>query len=140
MQHVVAEFERLAHCNGGFAKDIPCLRKDGTIVYADVNSTIITLDRNYVMGQFHDITDRRRAEQSLKQSLAEKEALLKEIHDRVRNNMQVVTGTADHVSIQMQSTLSGEYFHVDARERFALQRVVPSIYAYCVVGRARGCH
>jgi PAS domain S-box-containing protein len=46
----------------------------------------------YYISFISDITKRRQNQEKIQQSLEEKDVLLKEIHHRVKNNMQVITG------------------------------------------------
>ncbi len=68
LEHVVSEFESQAGGEESLANDIPCSRKDGRIVYADVNAATIILDGSKCnVGFFTDITHRKRAESALKE-------------------------------------------------------------------------
>jgi PAS domain S-box-containing protein len=69
LDHVVAEFEAQARGEKALAPEIPCLRKDGSVLYADIITAPVVIEgRQCNVGFFTDITGRKRAEAALRQS------------------------------------------------------------------------
>lgn len=66
--------------------------KDGREIPVEISLSPLKTDaEDLVMSIVRDISERRRAEELIKASLREKEAMLKEIHHRVKNNLQVTS-------------------------------------------------
>ncbi|NGP89041.1 PAS domain S-box protein [Fodinibius halophilus] len=69
-------------------------KKTGDIIWVEVNEAPIVKDGETVamVGSLTNITERKKAEDEIKDALKEKETLLAEVHHRVKNNMAVVSG------------------------------------------------
>jgi len=68
------------------------LRLDGSVFDVEVSVIAIQFDSQPALQTAaHDITERKRAELALTDSLRDKEVLLNEVHHRVKNNLQVIS-------------------------------------------------
>lgn len=89
-------------------------------------NTVIRDDENTIIGTLSsggDITERRMAIDKIKASLREKELLLREIHHRVKNNMQVISSL---LSLQSEQIRDSEYPDIlnDTRNRIKTMSLV----------------
>ncbi|MFQ6109658.1 MAG: PAS domain S-box protein, partial [Candidatus Aminicenantales bacterium] len=99
VEHVIEEFEAQARGEKILAPNIPCLRKDGTIFYADIRTTSIIIgEKKYNVGFFSNVTERKEREERLESSHRqmrdftaylqaaredERTAIAREIHDEL---------------------------------------------------------
>ena len=69
LEHVISEFEAQAKGEKTLAVNIPCLRKDGTLIYANISTTKVIINgRECNVGFFTDITKQKQAEEKLRES------------------------------------------------------------------------
>jgi PAS domain S-box-containing protein len=64
LEPVQKQFENLARGLEPMARAVPCLRKDGSVVYTDIAAKPFELDgRYFVVGYIRDVTDRMKVEE-----------------------------------------------------------------------------
>lgn len=85
-------------------------------------------DAYAVCGISTDITARKRAEIQLQESLQEKELLLKEIHHRVKNNLQVVIGLLNLQKRSIADPAIAQLFEYSKNRVFTMATIHESLY------------
>jgi len=92
--------------------EIKGIRKDGSVLDCEID--VVTLkDGKRIVGTrsyMWDITERKRGEKRLKTSLREKEVLLREIHHRVKNNLQIISSLLNLQSRNLQDEKARDMF------------------------------
>ncbi len=84
---------------------------DGSFAEVEISASIVDLAPGIKVfqGIFRDITDRKRKEEQLKNSLYEKEVLLKEVHHRVKNNLQIISSL---LNMQLKNICDRKYSNI----------------------------
>lgn len=105
----------------GFVKNEEVLlrKRDGTPFLGSICAVAVRDERGrvqYFDGIVEDITERKEAEEKLKTSLLEKEVLLREIHHRVKNNLQIISSLLNLQSRHIDDESSLDMFQ-ESRDR-----------------------
>ncbi len=79
---VLKEFSAMARGEKGLAENIPCLCKDGTKIFVNINSTIMSIDGvTCNVGFFQNISERLKSEEALRQSEEKYRSILESIEE-----------------------------------------------------------
>ena len=80
VESVMAELESLIHGKKVTSFDVPCLRKDGKIFYADISGNLAAVNGlTYLVGFFNDSTSQKVAKEALKSSRDQLSFLVQEM-------------------------------------------------------------
>lgn len=82
-----------------------------------------------VAGSTRDVTERRRSEERTRTSLIERDTLLKEIHHRVKNNLQVIVSLLSLQSGQMTDPTALTAFRDTQSRVRAIARIHETLYS-----------
>jgi len=84
LEYVFSEFEAQTRGEKTLAEDIPCLKKDGSIIYTDINTTKGIINRKECnIGFFRDITQRKKAEEELERERELLRTITENINDPI---------------------------------------------------------
>jgi len=89
-QRIVDELRERGFCEN---MEVIFQRKDSMPLFCILSAKLITLQGQlHIISVTRDISSRKKSEDRIKSLLAEKELILKEVHHRIKNNMNTIKG------------------------------------------------
>jgi PAS domain S-box-containing protein len=115
----------------GYSLDKRFVRKDGETLWASQAIRCVRgVDGSiaYLVLIAQDIAERKRAEEGLRRSLGEKEALLRELYHRTKNNMQMICSLLNLESSHFDDPRITEEFHLIGDRIISMSLVHEMLY------------
>src|SRR5690606_35308400 len=125
-QNVFDDYNQLSEIEAGKIKfgESVHKKKNGTAIFIEFNASVVNYkDEDVIILVSRDITERKNYEVQLQKSVKEKEVLLREIHHRVKNNLQLITSLLD---LQISSTKDKEAIKIflESQNRIRVMSIV----------------
>jgi len=117
--------------NGKWTGEIIHTKKDGRKINILASSSFVKDDKGNKIGYLsvnRDITILKNAEEKIKNSLKEKEILLKEIHHRVKNNLQVISSLLKMQASYIKDPVALEYFKISSQRVKSMALIHEQLY------------
>jgi len=87
----------------GAGRDLAGRRKDGSEFPVEIGiNPVETGEGTMILSVILDLSERKQSERRIQEALAQKELLLREVHHRVKNNLQVIHSLLDLQSMRLQ--------------------------------------
>ncbi len=124
-------FNTLLETEGGKNIELTCQHKNGQQISILLTASLLhDVQGNIqeIICMVQDISEHKQAEKKIKAALAEKEVLLKEIHHRVKNNMQVISSLLDLQSTYLEDEAAQEMMQESRRRVRSMALVHEQLY------------
>jgi len=106
LKQIIDQFESQARTHQTLAIEIPCLRKDGSIVYADISAARVKMDGKVcLVGFFSDVTERKNIEQAIQESEEKYRRLVESLRQEYFFYSHGLDGIFQYVSPSIKNVL-----------------------------------
>jgi PAS domain S-box-containing protein len=145
LEQVLVEIQAQVSGAKTVSEDLPCVRKDGQVIFVSINASTVTIDQTeYLLGVFRDITNRKQAEEQLEQARRKAEAaneaksrFLANMSHEIRTPMNAIMGFCQILADEMLTDEQRDYVNIIHDSSNHLLQVINDILDFSKIEAGR---